>query len=84
MRRWLRFLLMAGSLVVVAIAAKTETVWGANCHACLSACASHIQDEVCDTQCNGAEPAEYWDCFDDEFNFCTAPLDLITECLRDN
>jgi hypothetical protein len=84
MKRGLRFLLTGGSLVVVAIAANTETVVGANCHACLSACASFLQEEACDTKCGGAEPAEYWDCFDDEWEFCTEPLELITECVRDN
>lgn len=78
--RNIRLVIALGSVFVLTVAIQTRPAFGASCHACVTDCVSIIQETECDSQCNGAIPAEYYACFEDTYNFCTDPGREITEC----
>jgi hypothetical protein len=84
MSQVVRALLLSASLVVIAAVANTDDASARQwyCHACLSQCVAIFQVDACRMQCS-SEPANLWQCFDDDYDYCPNPDQLITACIVD-
>mgnify|MGYP001816701449 CR=1 FL=1 len=75
MSRTVRFLLCLCSATVIGLVAQPQDGTASNppgpwCHACSASCNEGDMEDACSTGCNGREPWNQNECWEDEWDFC--------------
>lgn len=76
MKNTTRLIVMAFSVVVLAVAAPKQAEADWDCHACASTCDALLGQMACEEDCPDYYVAKY--CMDDDYEYCDLGVKIIT------